>query len=470
MLTKNLRFMCLLLTVFMLMTIIFVGCSKSEGKKEETKATAEEPSKNEKAEQSTKEKSSKISGKLKVAVYQVPVEDSVDPVTGEEIKGYNALFSQFTEKFPDVEIDAFVVPLDGWQAKFQALLLSQDVDVLLGSFQDYYPQGLIMNLYELAERDKVWDKYIPAVRTASRVRFAEGHIMGLPADLDVASVAYDKKIFEDWGVEPLSMNPTVEELEEKLPKVTGKNPKTGQETYGLYINGKWQSLYSLDIIGEGFNFGDMNRVAPNKSVFKINTPENKKKIQKWQGFLKYCPPGFLTGQGLENWGRENNNIAVVIYCQPQQMAEALKNQLTDRFIVTDGLKDKDGRIVWCDAMTWGVAKSTKNLEAAWELVKYCSGYEGQKFRHENYNYLPSVKNTDFVDSSKNPYVKHFISAASEPRHKFFPNWVITGFRPWLNEIMAKTVEGANIDLDRELEEIQKKGEQWANEQKPLDIK
>ncbi len=461
------KIVSLLMVVFITLGIMFAGCGKSEEKQQTSDESGQKSEQTTSSEDSNTEEVADISGNLKVAVYQVPVEDSVDPVTGKEIKGYNALFAEFMKKYPNVKIEATSVPLDGWQAKFQALLLSKDVDVLLGSFQDYYPQGLIMNLYDLAERDKIWDLHVPAVKSASRVFFTDGHVMGLPADLDIASVAYDKKIFEDFGVEPLSMNPTVEELKEKIPKVTGKNPKTGQDTYGLYINGKWQSLYSMDMIGEGFDFGDLNRSDPSKCVFRINSPENKKKIEEWMSFLKYCPPGFLTGQGLENWGRENNNVAVVIYCQPQQMDEALKNNLTDRFIVTDGLKDKNGKIVYADAMTWGIAAGTDNVEAAWELVKYCSGYEGQKFRYENYNYLPSLKNADFVDENKNPYVRHYLNAAAEPRHKFFLNWVITGFRPWLNDVMARAVEGTQIDLDKELEEIEKQAIEWASEQKPI---
>ncbi|MFB5760423.1 extracellular solute-binding protein [Paenibacillus medicaginis] len=51
-------------------------------------------------------------------------------------------------------------------------------------------------------------------------------------------IVYDKQLFDDWGVEYLSESPTIDEVLEKAAKMTGKNPKTGAQNYGLTFNGK----------------------------------------------------------------------------------------------------------------------------------------------------------------------------------------------------------------------------------------
>lgn len=470
---KALKVFCVLLALVFTMSVAVTGCGGKESGETGQNQSAGTQTANDSSAEKTEAPEKELKGKIVVGIDQGIVEDGVDPATGSVKKGWGQFFKQFTDKHPGVEIEGIAVPYDGHVAKFQTLLLSDAVDVITLTPYDFYVQGLIMNLTDLVQRDNVMANYVDAAQKASRIYLNDDNIMGLPAYLGVFDVCYDKQIFEDFGVEPLSMNPTPEELQEKLPRLTGKNPRTGEQNYGLYINGKWQSLYALDLLSEGFVLGDdsvYNLLDLSKSKYTLNTPENKQKIEYWLSFLKYCPPGFLVDQGAENWGRENNSVAVMLYTGMGQMQEAINNNLTDRFIATYGMKDDQGRVPYMDTGVWAIAKSTKNLEVAWEFIKFASGYEGQKFDYEVNNTIPAIKNADFINAETTPYMEAFMKSAGPGRHYTFSNFVIQTFRPWLNGLMASTVEGAKIDLDKELADIQSKADTWVKEQKPVELK
>ncbi len=462
---KQIKFVCLAVAVMMITTLAFTGCT-----------TKEKPEESVKSSEKSTEKA--IEGKLKVIVINLPVDDQVDPATGVKSKGMIRLFEQFTERYPGVEIvNSISQPWSGWAEKVQTLLLSNDVDVLLASVYDNYAQGLILNLNELIQKDEpdIWDKYIDGVIKTERVAFNEEHIIGLPGELSASSVAYDKKLFEDWGVEPLSKNPTPEEILEKAKKLTGKNPKTGKQNYGIWFNGKSQNNYILDEFSHGFSLGEFNRLDYSKSEVKINTPENKKKIEKWMEYIKYMHPGVSLGQGAEKWGTEDNDIAIRLRYFVEDASVVKQNNAYDRFVTTEGIKDKNGGVAYNCPMAWSIAKNSEYIDAAWEFIKYCSGYEGQKFVFENYGRIPSIKNIDFINNSNDPYVANVIkpitvAATGESRNPFFPPFLIKNFRPFLNDTMAKIFDGETIDLDKELVEQQKACEEWAKEQKPLDLK
>lgn len=416
---------------------------------------------------------SKLSGTLRVSIYLDPLDDVVDPATGNVRKGYNHLFKQFEELHPGVKISGSWLGFDGRAAKTQTQLLSNAVDVLLTySPRDFYMQGLIKDLRPLLAKEKdVWDSFVEAAKAGDAISYLRsrgGAVMALPADLIMHSVAYDKKIFNDWGIEPLSMRPTAKEIREKLPKVTGRNPKTGQQTYGLGFIGTWQFPYLLHYFAGGSSVGDVDEEDYGNTVFKLNTPEFKKKILTTLELMPYAQAGFLTGQGLEKWGRPDNNIAILFWTQPPQMLEAVRNGLTDRFVVTYGLRDYNGKTMYTNAVAWSIAANTKVPDLAWEFVKWAAGYQGQRWRYENIGYPPSIKNPDFIDEAKDPYLKSFLRSAEDGATNLdWTPFMFQTLRPWMNSILAKHVNKQKYDLDEELANIQRQADEWARRQRPV---
>ena len=127
-------------------------------------------------------------------------------------------------------------------------------------------------------------------------------------------IVYDKKLFDDWGVEYLSETPTPEEVLHKAKRMTGKNPVTGEKNYGLWFQGNSLNQYTFVTLTYAYgaegavgSLNDLKRVR-----WELNKPEMKKVFEWLKEASTLAPPAFINGQGKENFGLENNNIAIGI--------------------------------------------------------------------------------------------------------------------------------------------------------------
>lgn len=414
----------------------------------------------------------KLSGKIKIAFSNFPAQDGIDPATGDDVKGFSSLIKPMLEKNPDLQIELSKIVADSPNAtlaKIQTLLLSGAVDIIQGAtFWPFYEQGLVADLTKYYKRDDWKSHFNEALFRHPQERFyyppwsmTTDTIYAAPVGLETFSVAYDKAIFEHYGVEPLSQTPTIDEVLEKAAQLTGKDPQTGQDTYGMFYDPRTQSHIMLYYFGHGVDFGTIDPKNPAKLTF--NTPQVKEGILQMIASAKYSPPGFEIGQGIENWGTENNTAAIRMVAWPQDMLTARNNELQDRFVITEGIRDKSGHTMFISSLAYIIAKESKNADTAWEVLKYLSGPDGQKFAYENYNYLPSWSQQDWVDASHTPYAKAFMGAASAAENAFFPQFMFTTFRPWMASIVSQAVNGKSYDLDAGLADMQRKAEAWVTE-------
>ncbi len=400
----------------------------------------------------------------------------IDPATGLPYKGLSDLFA---EHFKPEQTGISVIPTDivgtsvnDQHAKIVTLLLGGQIDIVLGStLWPYYQQKLLVSLNRFYTRDNWRANYIPAIFTPPMERImyppwvANPTVyVSAPADLIVYSSAYDKQLFADFGVRPLSEPPTIDEIISKLPALTGKNPRTGQMCYGMYYNAGIAIHQMLYFLGHGdINFGTIDPRQPSKIAF--DTPLIKSAIRQLITLAKYCPPGFVLGRGAENWGTNSNTIAMMLSVTPAGggaagMLTPILHQLTDRFVVTQGIRDKNNHTFFVSANEYGIASRSQNIDAAWEVLKFLSGPVAQKFMFENFRSLPSWKNQNWMTPATYPYAKPFLAAAAAARNAFFPQFMFSTFRPWLNATVSNAIAGKPLDLDADLARMQKQAEEW----------
>lgn len=412
-----------------------------------------------------------LSGVVKFAVFSYPVDDGIDPVTGSNVKGMKTMLKPFLDKHPKLTVEYIEVPQDNRKAKFQSLLLSGSVDVLiLDSSIDFYNQGFLMPLDDYLKRDNWKQNYYDSL-WLDKERFTnatDGKVMALPGIVNTSTVMYDKQIFDDWGVAPLSDKPTAQEILEKAAKLTGINPKTGKQTYGMYYDPRSSSHMMLDYFsdGNGVQLGETDWANFGNSKLNFNTPQIKKSLQTLIDMNSSLPPGYEIGRGFENWGKVENNVAICLWCSKTD--EILKNKLQDRYVVTKGIRDKNGKTSYGTAQTYTMAKETKNPEAAWQVLKYITGAEGQKAIYDNYKYLPSWKNADWVSEKDNPYAKQLLTVVEDTKNVLFPPIMFSLIRPWMAELISRANHGQKYDLTAEMADIQEKINKWVEEQKVID--
>lgn len=421
---------------------------------------------------------SEIEGTVKVALAGWQLANGIDPLTVEKSIGFSQYADEtFRQMYPNIKLEVTQIPWANVQAKQQALLLSNDVDVMYtgGAFaSQFYQQGLLRNIDDLIEADPDFDpdQYLEGVwKNAYSTRSVDGeHQFGIPTALGKRMITYDKKIFDDWGVEYLSDNPTPEEILEKAKKMTGTNPKTGEENYGLWFSGNSlnQSTFAALTYAFGAEGGTGSLDDVKNIDWQLNTPEMTKIFEWLQEASKLAPPAFINGQGTENFGLENNNIAIALDTAGGSAFSEYRSSgntaLIERFVPTLNVGPNGEGWVATDPIV--MAKETENVEAAWEVMKFLSSYETQKWNYENFLSTPTLKEADFVDENDIYTEKAMeIAAMADPTlmdeaNPFYSSQMI----PTINGFISRAANDDAPDIEALLKNLQQEAEKWSENQ------
>src|SRR5882724_2290103 len=168
---------------------------------------------------------------VKVLMIGYPDKDSVDPVTGAPVPGIGQLEAAFGKANPSIELDIVGIPwgsgATGYGPKTEAMIKAGDACLYeMPAAASYGRRGFLVNLDTLIAKDKdfknVWGKQLDLARSWGPD--SPQSLWYIPNNTGERVVNWDAKLFKDWGVEPLSATPTLQEIEEKAPKLTGKDP------------------------------------------------------------------------------------------------------------------------------------------------------------------------------------------------------------------------------------------------------
>lgn len=421
---------------------------------------------------------SDIEGTVRVSLAGWQLEDGIDPITGIDNVGFDTFVKEeFEPRFPNIKLEVYQVPWENAQAKQTAMLQSGDVDLIYsgGAFaSQWMQQGLLRSIDDLLANDSSFsgDIYLKGIweNSYSTVAFDGNTRFGLPAILGKRVTIYDKKIFEDWGVEPLSENPTPEEILDKAKQMTGKNPVTGEDNYGLWWSGNALNASTFVALTHAFGAeGAVGSLDDLKNIeWKLNTPEMVKVLEWLKAAAKYPPADFVNGQGQENFGIETNNIAIALdHSGGATMGEYRANkdkELLDRFVPVLNLGPKGEGWVAMDPFV--MAKDAKNVEASWEVMKFLAGYETQKWNYENFQATPTLAEADFVLPEDKFVQKAMEVAAVSPSvmmdeaNPFFSSEIA----PAINGFISEAANDKAPDIQKYLDDLQKRAEDWSARQ------
>lgn len=340
------------------------------------------------------------SGVVKVLLIGKPDEDGIDPVTGLPVPGVKQLEAMFEKANPTIDIQITNIPwgsgATGYGPKTETMVQSQEACVyLMPSAFDYGRRGYLQNLDDFIKKEakfeNVWGDNLAQWRGWGPGN--PDNQWGLPYSGGNRVIHYDAKLFEDWGVEPLSLVPTLEEIETKAAKMTGKNPKTGEQNYGYwyqgkYINWQFQSLAHAF----GANWGKVN--DDGTWTINWNTPEYLKALEWLVKMNKYAPPGALAADAMPEGFLTDQNVVAIIpegetgyYLQPFITTPGLDK----RFRTVYNLRGPDGKGGLFIADPLAMAASCDNKPAAWEVMKWLAGSpESQKYNFDSGGNLPVI--------------------------------------------------------------------------------
>ena len=378
-----------------LLLIGAVGCSTKKDTPDTTKAPSADNIK-------------KFSGQtLKVQfIGDYGMADKTDPVTGQKRLGLHVIKEEFEKKYQGATLEVVPMGWDNYVQKTQAMITANEVDVYqVPGIATLAAQDLLEQLQPYIDKDKfdtsVYIKGQIDGWKAMGSTDSKPQVYSLPLLGDSRLIAYDKKIFDDWKVPYLSEKPSLEEIMDKAKKMTGKNPVTGDENFGISFPGGNVDDIVVNITesfggqwGTGFKWTEMKT--------EFNSPEFNKAVQYVKDILPLAPKGLMSNQGNEKWLTAKNNIAINLRASVDVARTAdiagLKDRIGTSYLFVSP-KTKTGGMFAGSPM--GIGKTSKNKDLAWEFLKFTSTDVVQKFVYENMQSFPVVVSAANWDIFKN---------------------------------------------------------------------
>jgi ABC-type glycerol-3-phosphate transport system substrate-binding protein len=333
-----------------------------------------------------------------------PDKDQTDPVTGLKLPGIDKLKAAFKKANPDIDLKIINIPFGsgstGYAAKTDAMIKANQACLYeMPGALDYGKKGMLVNLKGLIAEDEDFEN-----EWGDGLQQAESwgpddpdSLFYLPDSTGVRVINWDAEIFEHYGVEPLSVTPTLEEIAEKAPKLTGTDPVTHKKTYGYWYQGKYLAWQFLAIgHAMGADWGQVN--DDGTLTIQWDTPEYVQALQWLVDMAKYAPKGALGSDGMpDGFLTDKNSVAIIPdgeagYFLSPEIADP---KLAERFRTSTNVKGPDGRGGLNAFSPLAMAKSCKNKDAAWTAMKWLAGAGGQKYYYEAAGRIPTV--TDLAE-------------------------------------------------------------------------
>jgi len=393
------------------------------------------------------------------------MESTTDPITGEKVAGVEVLKEEFEDRYPGATVDFILMPWEGFTEKTQAMITSNEADVYqMPGLPDMAAQGVLEPLQPLIDEDEDFDLdiFIENQVDGWKVLGPESEdleIYGLPFLGDARFNMYDKQIFDDWGVEYLSEYPTMEEILDKAEQMTGTNPVTGEQNFGVWFRGDWDSYQHVVNAAEGQNGQWGTGFDWNEMEFSFNSPEMLNGLEWLLELQEFAPKGLTSNQGSEKWLTEDNNIAIMLNQGPGEIKSIYAQGLDDRIAIAQQFKNDEGQGGLFAGSPIAIAKDSENKELAWEWLKFATGEFTQKYLFEEVGDIPAIKASADWDSMEERELMLDVFEAMKspwtPRYPWSPSQPGT--------ILSTEVEAALTGKrtpEEALDKAQKETEEW----------
>ncbi|QGG56403.1 extracellular solute-binding protein [Paenibacillus sp. B01] len=349
-----------------------------------------------------------LTGTLKVQMIgDFSVEDKTDAITGQKSKGIKVLKDEFEKRYPGTTVEFVLMGWDNYNEKTQTMLQSNAADVYqVPGIAKFAEQGLLEPLKPFIERDSFdLSIYLNGQVDGWRAmgpNDQEPEIYSLPYIGDARLIVYDTKLFDDWGVPYLSESPTIDEILEKAKLMTGTNPKTGEQNYGLTFNGKDAADTIMNVNeakggqwGSGFLWKEM--------TLEFDTPSMVESAEWLREAMQYAPEGVLVNQGAENFLNVNNNIAINLRAAPGFVNTIEAFGTKDRYQASLLFKHPENGMGGMFAGSpFAIGTTSSNKELAWEWLKFSGSefFQEYMWTEQRSQSMPVIKSAANWDSVK----------------------------------------------------------------------
>jgi multiple sugar transport system substrate-binding protein len=221
-----------------------------------------------------------------------------------------AMIAAFQRKYPHIHLNTFSTDFTTFYTKMNTNIAAGTVpDVFMMSGAYFYNAAMKGVLMEL-------DPYIKAAHmdlardyfTESANQMYQGKTYGIPGEIDIVALAYNKDLFDAAGVRYPTTTWTWHDLMNAALKLTRKD-KNGVQNYGFYSFNSSQELWG-DFVkenGGGFLTPDLKHGALNTPqamqaiqfavdlIYKYKVSPTPQGVSSLPGYIQSAGSPFLTG-------------------------------------------------------------------------------------------------------------------------------------------------------------------------------
>ena len=451
--------------ILTMMAFMLAGCGAKNNAKEEKDEISGNSGNVTTAPESTAAPAEKVTLKVQL-IGGFQQEDSTDPISGETHKGMGYVEKEFEKEYPNIDLQYIIMGWDDYQKKTQSMMLAGEADVYQApGIAALAEQDLLEPLQPYIDKDKFdlgvyIDGQVDGWKVAG-AKDSETQIYGLPMIGDTRFIVYDKQLFDEWGVSYLSSEPTLEEIIAAAKKMTGTNPVSGTQNYGITFAGKDAGDTVMNINEYyGGTWGTGNKAS--ELVVNFNTDTMIKAMNTMNELITYAPTGVMANQGAELFGKADNNIAINLRCNPAVITNINILGLSDRYAVARlFINEKEGMGGMFAGSPLVMAANSKVKDAAWEYIKFtASDFFAQYFYENQKNEgLPVIKNAlNFEGIANDPNVTAIMDTL---KYLWTPRYVYRAGQA--QSILKTAVEDVTLngkDPAEVLKAAQKEVDEW----------
>lgn len=350
-----------------------------------------------------------MEGKLKIAV----------PNVDSHIDAIEAFVSSYNEKFPNIDVEIVKFDLDQYKGKVkdfaaaaQAVNRPQDMFDVFWLPQDYinewYSLRLVGSLDALIEKDPDVSKDM-LISNAVESSSVNGSLYMMPRDYNQVVMYYNKKMFDDVGMDYPTSKMSAADFEEMIVELRERlctSNKTND--YGVkYKEGisciidcniKWDSL-AWPLLK---SFG--GTIVNEQGEVTFDSEENLNAFKYWKSLTENedyaCPLAISVEKGGTNPGIQFRMQQAPLYFQSRAVASDIVTSTTMGGQTYYGITDLGAAglpqfgptyTIGGGCSGYAVYSEVVNVTEAWQFVKHVVSVEGQNAYSETGGCVPVRK-------------------------------------------------------------------------------
>jgi multiple sugar transport system substrate-binding protein len=339
-----------------------------------------------------------------------------DSQTGVDEETTKKMIDTFQQKNPDIKINRTYIAQDQGTQANQKLLTA----IAGGNPPDIYKfdrfivaqfaaQDFLTDLTDFASKAGVkQDDYFPFAWEEANYK---GKLYALPYDTDTRALWYNKDSFKEVGLDPEKGPQNLQELVDMADKLTKKDgTKITRFGFNPIADQAWAYTYGFAWKGE-FQDASTKKITTANS----NVVESMKWLQQYaqqigtdnlDAFVAACQGSNCNDANDYFW--TGQQAMVVSGDWKVSQAKKFKPDVKYGVVPFPGPDGPAPYASWAGGWSWVIPKGAKNVEAAWKVISWVAGPEGQDMFNKGTYHIPTNKKT-----AADPFY------SADPLHKVF---------------------------------------------------